>query len=244
MFFVIQSMEKNKELEYWIADTLIERPYAFSVNERLFYLYPVTIGKSYLLMRNIDSLGLNKQNLQQYPSLEILKACKHHRDTVLRILAYHTLEGKKQILNHSLVESRIKYFDENISDDDLAQLLTIVLNDDKTAQFTKYLGIDQENIYKSRISKLKSETTTTVSLCGKSVYGTLIDFACERYGWSYDYVIWGISYANLKMLMSDSISTHYLSKDEMRKLHIPKDRTVVSADNKENLERMKKYFKD
>ena len=237
-------MKDAKEIEYWIADTLIERPQAFYVNDRLFYLYPVTIGKNYLLQRNIDSLEINKENMQKCPSLEILRVCKGKREIALRILVYHTFNTKKQIFDLSLVESRIRFFDKNLSDDDLAQLLVTVLSSDKTAQFTKHLGIDQENIYKSKISSLKSDTTSAISLGGKSIYGALIDFACERYGWSYDYVIWGISYANLKLLMSDSISTHYLSKEEMKKLHIPKDRNIVSADNKENLKRMKKYFNE
>lgn len=237
-------MKDIKDIEYWIADTLIERPQAFYVNDRLFYLYPVTIGKSYLLQRNIDALEINKDNMRKYPSLEVLRICKEKREIALRILVYHTFCTKKQIFDLRLFESRKNFFDENVSDEELAQILVTVLANDKTSQFTKHLGIDQENVYKSKVSSLKNDTTSAISLGGKSIYGTLIDFACERYGWSYDYVVWGISYANLKMLMSDCVSTHYLSKEELRKLHIPKDRTVVSADNRENLERMKKYFKD
>lgn len=234
----------DKNIECWIADTLIEKPYPFSVNDRLFYLYPVTIGKRYLLQRNISSLGINKDNLKEYPYLEILKICQQQRDIVIRIVVYHTLHTKKQIFNLSLVDSRIQYFNEHLSNEELAQLLVIVLNNDKTEQFIKYFAIDKETEYKSKVSKFKKDTSTAVSFGGKSIYGTMIDFACERYGWSYDYVVWGISYNNLKMMMSDCISTHYLSKEEMRKLHIPKDRTVVSADNRENLEMMKKYFND
>jgi hypothetical protein len=126
----------------------------------------------------------------------------------------------------------------------LANLLSWVLSNDKTPEFLKYLGIDKENEYKAKVTKFKSDSGNSVSFGGKSVYGTLIDFACERYGWTYNYVVWGISYVNLKMLMNDSVSTQYLSKEELRKLHIPKDRTVISADSKENLKKMKKYFKD
>ena len=37
---------------------------------------------------------------------------------------------------------------------------------------------------------------SSIAFGGKSIWGTLIDAACERYGWSYQYVLWGISYSN------------------------------------------------
>ena len=38
---------------------------------------------------------------------------------------------------------------------------------------------------------------------GKTIWGTLIDAACERYGWTFDYVVWGISYNNLTLMLKD-----------------------------------------
>lgn len=34
----------------------------------------------------------------------------------------------------------------------------------------------------------------------------MLDVACFKYGWTLDYVLWGISYLNLNMMTSDAIS--------------------------------------
>lgn len=38
-------LEDGKLIDMDIADTIIERPHGFKVNQRQFYLYPVTLGK-------------------------------------------------------------------------------------------------------------------------------------------------------------------------------------------------------
>ena len=44
---------------------------------------------------------------------------------------------------------------------------------------------------------------------GRSPWGSFLDAACERYKWTYDYVMWEISYVNLTMMLSDAISIDY-----------------------------------
>lgn len=41
---------------------------------------------------------------------------------------------------------------------------------------------------------------------GRSLWGGMLDVACSKYGWTLDYVLWGISYLNLNMMTSDAIS--------------------------------------
>ena len=69
---------------------------------------------------------------------------------------------------------------------------------------------------------------------GKTIWGTLIDAACERYGWTFDYVVWGISYNNLTLMLKDKITSIYLSDEERKKAHIPAaGEEVIDGNTKE-----------
>ena len=104
-------------------------------------------------------------------------------------------------------------------------------------------GIDKENTERKRIAKVK-KNNSSISFGGNSTYGTMIDFACQRYGWTFDYVVWGISYINLRMLMADAITTVYLSSDEMKQLGISGSEEIIDAGNPKNRERIKALLEE
>lgn len=54
-------MEDKEILEMGIADTIIEKPIGFIVDEQHFYIYPVTLGKTYILARLLKSLETNEK---------------------------------------------------------------------------------------------------------------------------------------------------------------------------------------
>lgn len=69
---------------------------------------------------------------------------------------------------------------------------------------------------------------------GKTIWGSLIDAACERYGWTFDYVVWGISYNNLTLMLKDKVTSIYLSDEEMKKAHIAgANEKVINGDSLE-----------
>ena len=71
----------------------------------------------------------------------------------------------------------------------------------------------------------------------------LIDFACQRYGWTMDYVLWSISYVNLRMLLEDAITTVYLSDDERKKLGRG-DGEVINADDPANRDLVRRMISE
>jgi len=73
----------------------------------------------------------------------------------------------------------------------------------------------------------------SITFGGKRIYGLLIDFACQRYGWTMDYVLLGISYVNLNMLFVDAITTVYLNDEERKKLGRG-DGRMANADDPKN----------
>lgn len=210
-------MESHEDILMDLADTIIERPQGFNVGSRHFYLYPITLGKMYLLGKLMDLLEIDHAAMMADPFLEVIRIVKAHRDIVCRVLTYHTLRTKVKIFDNELVESRIKIFDKECDDKDLAQLLLIVLTSEKTEAYIKKLGIDEDQQKMQKVLKVK-DNKNSLSFGQKSIYGLLIDKACERYGWTMDYVLWDISYTNLKLLLADSSKQIYLTEEEAKKL--------------------------
>lgn len=234
-------MASKVNIEQSIADTIIERPQGFKVGGRQFYLYPITLGKSYLLSRLIDNLEINKDILNTNPYLEVLRLSHEKKEDVVRIITYHTLQGKR-VFDNKAVEDRIDFLGKNLEDIDIAQLFMAVLNQENIAVFQKHLKIDKEKEDQARVAKCKDENKNVYTFGGKSIYGTLIDYFAQRYGWTMDYILWGISYNNLQMLMSDAVTTIHLSDKEAKRCRVSRDRNFISGDDASNIEQIKKMF--
>ena len=232
-------MEDRQLLEMNIADTIIERPVGFNIGSQQFYLYPPTLGMTYHLARLIKSLEADARLISANPYLEAIRLCTEKKEIVCRILSNYTFNRKEDVFDGIKVEVRAKEFSE-LAAEELATIFTIVLSGDNTEEFIKYFGIDKERLERSRIAAVKKDNSS-VTFGGNSTYGTLIDFACQRYGWTMDYVMWGISYANLKMLMADAITTIYLSEEE-RKLLGRGVGEVINADDPRNRELIRRMI--
>ena len=232
-------MEDRELLEMNIADTIIERPVGFNIGSQQFYLYPPTLGITYHLARLFKSLEADSSLISANPYLEAIRLCTEKKEIVCRILSNYTFNRKEDVFDGIKVEVRAKEFSE-LAAEELATIFTIVLSGDNSEEFIKYFGIDKERLERSRIAAVKKDNSS-VTFGGNSTYGTLIDFACQRYGWTMDYVMWGISYANLKMLMADAITTIYLSEEE-RKLLGRGVGEVINADDPRNRELIRRMI--
>ena len=224
-------MEKGEQLELDIADAIIDRPKGFSVGRRHFYLYPMTLGKVYLQKRVVEALDINEEILIENPYAEALRIIETKKDECCLLLTYHTLQKKHEVLDNRKVSERKKYFFNNVSKEDLATLLIACLSNDKLNAFIQHLGIDKEQERLEETAKAKDKSGTLI-FGGKSVYGELIDAACERYKWTFDYVVWEISFVNLQLLLKDSIKSVYLTEDERKRVHV-NDNSMTDGNNKE-----------
>lgn len=222
-----------------IIDVLIDRPIGFKIGEKQLYLYPVTLGKTFLISKLLTKIDIKQDDLKINAELEMLRVVKSYKDDVLSILAYHTLQTKEQVFNTPLVEERKKLI-SSLEDSDITTLFLQTLSQDKYSIFIHELGIDREQQFMNKALKVKK--SSSLSFNGKSIYGTLIDRACEKYGWSFDYVVWGISYLNLRLLLADAIQTIYLSDDERKKVNIPDDREIINASDPKNAQRIKEML--
>ena len=237
-------MTERDYIDMDIADAVMERPQGFRVGEKRFSLYPVTLGKLYLLKRLTDTLGIDIHNVSLNPYLEAIRLCAEKRDTVCELIAYHTFNRKRDLFDTEKIRHRAGFFNKSLDNEELAQLLVTALSGYDLNAFLKHLGIDRERADYQKALKAKKDNGGSFSFFGRSVYGTLIDCACSRYGWTFGYVVWGISYINLQMLMSDTIATVYLNEQERKNARLPRNRDFIDGDDPKNMARIKSLFSD
>ena len=223
-------MEASKQIELDLADAIIDRPKGFSVGHRHFYLYPITLGKMYLQKRVVENLDINQDFLKANPYAEVLRLVETKKEDCCLLLAYHTLQTKKDVLSNRIVTIRKNIFAKEMNNEDIATLVLACLTSDKTTTFIHYLGDGEELKRMDEVAKAKSNSNS-FNFCGVSIYGTLIDAACEKYKWTYDYVLWEISYTNLQLMLKDSVKSIYLSDDEQKRVHIIDPRNSIDGNN-------------
>ena len=233
---------ESRDIYNELTDAVIERPVVFSVGKEKLSIYPASLGKMFLVSRILDSMKVSQKNLSEDPFSEAVRLCKYRREGVIRLIAFYTVKDKDDHFDIELIDGRCSVL-SSLDDNNLATLLVVVLTQDCSDRFIKEYGIDKEKQLVQKIVKYKQDKGN-LSFGGKTVYGTLIDSACERYGWSLEYVVWGISYTNLRMITADSVVSMYLSKEDMKKLHISADREVINASDPKNFEKIKAMLEE
>ena len=227
-----------------MADAIIERPYPIDVDGVRLYIYPPTLGKTIILDRHIAAVGFDLKSAKENPYKEALRACSESRDAVSGIIALHTCKNKEEIMDEAFVKARAKQISDAASEEDLATLLVLVMTRFSPEPFIKHLGLDKEHQDMQRVQKCKSNKNT-YTFGGKSMYGTIIDYLCERYGWTFEYVVWGVSYTNIKMLMEDSIQHIFLTDEEQKRCHVMKrEGDIISGDDPESINRLAEILKE
>ena len=197
---------------------------------------------TYLVAPITQSLGFNTENLKFNVFAEMLKVCSTHKDDVCRILALYSFRRRYDLFDATLIENRTKEF-ATLDIEQLASVYMLTLGWTDVEMCAKHIGLDVERVMRERITAMQKKTSKTVSFGGRSVYGSLIDYACQRYGWTMQYVVWGISYANLQMLIADALNTAYLNDDEMRKLGVQNgDCQVLDGDDPQNAALIRQLF--
>lgn len=212
---------------------LTDMPLGVSVGKEHFYLYPQTLGRMYLTSQLIEQLEIDQENLKINSFMEALRAAKNHTRECCKLISFHTLRNKSEMLETKTIERRANKLQRVCSIEDIATLLITILSDNTLNVLTKELGIDAEGKKMAKISQAK-ETSNQYIFGGKTIWGSLIDTACERYGWTFDYVIWEISYNNLTLMMKDKITSIYLSDEERKKAHVPAANEEVIDGNDRN----------
>lgn len=213
-------MLTEKELvQGYVWDALLELPIEYKIGEQTYYLYPPSLGSS-ILISNATARVSEQDEL------------------VYEMLAICSFENRADARKCSVLRKRV----EELKQAKIEDLLPIYSMFGEWGQdldkFIKCFQLDVEKRYMKRAHEVKDQDSGSLVFNGKSVYGTMIDTACERYGWSVEYVVWGISLLNLNMLMEDKVVSVYLTKEESKKAAIPHNRAVVKVDKNMSKEQL------
>lgn len=219
-------------MEKLMEDTIMGLPVLFSVDGHKLSLRPPSLGQAYLINRHREGMADNVRELfaRERGDVRLLD----YRKAIGQVVAIATFRDKEDLLDPELLAARAGFLCEHLDDEDLFRLYDIViayLGD--TGRFIKASGLEYDRKRLARIAKYK-EAEGTFSFGGRTPYGSIIDRACERYGWTLDHVVWGISLTNLEMLLADGQSSCYLGKEDMRKLHIDSGREVIDMSDSKN----------
>lgn len=230
-------------IEESVENALLAIPVPFSVDGTELYLYPKTLGKVFLLNRLRKQLEISEKFAHTDPYAESLRVCSEKKDIVLRMIAYCTMPTKQDVFDESGIKDRMSFLKKHLSNEDLATLFLSIIAEDDVPMLEKHFDISKDDENKRKIAKVK-ESKSSVTFGGHSIWGILIDFACQRYGWTVEYVVWSVSYTNLMMMYHDRIESIYLSEEERKKLGYGFDDEIINADDPKNQELIRKILEE
>ena len=224
------------DIDVLVQNAIMEKPLVFKIDKRVFYIYPLTLGKMFIMQRISKELDINIENVEKNATVEFLFVVKEKRERCCDLLAYMTARNDYyDVFDNKEFEKRKKVFMKQ-EDGDIAALVINLLTSDKTDEFIKHLGVDKEQEYMRKVLSVKEKgDKNNYTFGGVSLYGSLLDVAMERYGFSKRQVVWEIDYTSLRLLLADRVNSIYVSDEERKRIHIPKDRVKVSGDNKEEM---------
>lgn len=230
----------NRIIEKMMEDAIMEMPIGFEVGGVHYFLYPVTLGTAYLISREREGMA---KNLKEIFDISSEKERLDYRKSICRIVAIQTLGEKAKILDSAALSERTDILYQTLDNDGLFELYDMIMASFEDAtMFIKHSGLEQDKQKLSKIAKYK-EDGGNFSFGARTAYGSIIVPACEKFGWTLDYVVWGIGYTNLKMMLADAPTSLYLSKEDRKKLRISPDREIIDANDPANIERMRQILK-
>ena len=215
-------------------DAVMERPVVFRAEGSMLYIYPLTLGKMYIMQDIMAQIGINAEMLRRDMSTEMLRITQEHKSEVCELLSYMTARNDYYSVFDMEGFGKRKELLSSVGDGDIATLLIMVLTANKTEAIMDSLGINDELKLMRKVMRVKEKSDrNSFAFGGLSVFGSLIDTAMERYKLSKRQVVWEMDYTSLRVLLADHINTIYVTDQERRKINIPKDRRKVNGDDRE-----------
>lgn len=238
-------MDINESLLLEMVDAIIELPISVKAGGQLFYIYPPSFGSVMLISGVLRKAGLGEMTAGGLGIISALKLFKEQKELIGTILAICSFENRKDACNSELLLERTEKL-KKVSVKEATGLLTTILGtNEMLARFCEDSGINKENRLRQKILKIKNENSNSVSFGAKTIYGSLLGQVCEKFHWTLDYAVWGISFINLNMLVIDQSSTIFLTDEERKQVRFPKEiESSISADDPLMKEEIEKFLAD
>lgn len=215
-----------------LADVLLERPLSAQCGAHTYTLYPPSLGVSILAEGELARVGFAPHHEATIEEQAILLA-EEQPQALARYIAYHLCRSRAEAQATDLIDHRANSLLSALSREELVSLALFILEGQEIEPLLHELGIDQDIEAKAQALKERG-ADGWASFGGQSLYGALIDPLAERYGWTMDYILWGISYANLRLLLSDQRTSLYMGERG----------ATINADDPRNAERIEALLAD
>jgi len=217
------------------TDILLERRHEFSVDGKVYHIAPPSLGKLFVLQGLVSNISINEKMLATLPHVELLRVAEAHKHECCELIAYATCDTREELCNVAILDKRTHHFEHHLDDTEIATLLVATFSHNRHHQFMDESGITKERERMAAVARHK-EKGGGVTFGGKTIFGQLVDPACERYGWTYEYAVWGISAAVLELMMADKVSEVFLTDEEKKKMpkHLIETEEAISGDDPNN----------
>lgn len=224
------------------TDILLERRHEFKVHDALYTLYPPSLGITAMIKASLEGIGVDWNALAEAPAHALLPLIEGRPMDCARIIALATCSCKAEAMSSKTIDAKAKQITKWLNADELLSLLLIAISNNRVGEFLKDSGIEKENERLQRVSSYKKNDTPLFG--GKTIFGRLIDPACERYGWTYDYAVWGISHAALTAMMADKVTSVVLTDEEKKKVpkRLLENEEAISGDDPRNWSKVKQLM--
>lgn len=224
------------------TDILLERRHEFKVHDALYTLYPPSLGIAALMKASLEGIGVDWPALADAPAFALLPLIESKPLDCARIIALATCKGRDEAMSSKVVDNKAKQINKWLKADEILSLLIIVITNNRVGEFLKDSGIEKENERMRRVASYKKNETPTFG--GKTIFGQLLDPVLDRYGWTYEYAVWGVSYAALTALMADKVTSIILTDEE--KKAVPKrlleNESAINGDDPNNWAKVKQLM--
>lgn len=224
------------------TDILLERRHEFTVHGKRYTLYPPSLGITMMVKGGLDTVGLDFDLFAVNPVVAVVACVEAHPLDCCRLIALGTCRSREEAMSSQEVDRTAKHLHKWLNKEEVASLVLIVISANKVAEFLETSGIGKDAERLRKVSGYKKNDMPTFG--GKTLFGQLVDPACERYGWTYEYAVWGISYAALTALMADRVTSIILTDEEKKKIpkHLLENDTPIKGDDPRNWQMMKQIM--
>lgn len=120
-------MDKEKLLEMFVSDTMIERPINLVVGEREFVIKPPTLGKMQVLSKYYLLLDIEEESFEKEPHLEAMRVCEAKTDVVCGLMAIAVQNTQKELLDDDKIKDLTEFFKWNAEPKDFADVILAIM---------------------------------------------------------------------------------------------------------------------
>lgn len=236
-------MSNPSAIEKEFADVIMQRPHEFRIGRRSLYLYPLTLGKTFVLRGYLEALGVDVRMMSLDPFVECLRLAESKQEICSEILAIHTAPNTRRDLFDSRGIASRKKLMMRLKPEHLAGLLMIVLTGNHSDEIMRHFGMEEERRRLSEVLRLKrSGEKSTLTFGGKTLIGT---FICQlkEMGYSDDEILFVYGYDYLRMVLADKLTTLYLSVEELESLPSSSGGTLLDGEDPLAMEKLEAMIK-